>query len=150
MARSKKEKSSRVDCDCKKASKVNAPIILEDLIVKELTLSLEDGDMRKLSVRTDPTNEDSTCVKQKIRILDHPKNLIEVLHSRLAISQVLAGNNITTVPNQYRFTRTFLDEEGLHIFDLKSTELRHKTIADLILVMDRVVAYFGPKERLSK
>ena len=73
MARSKKEKSSRVDCDCKKASKVNAPIILEDLIVKELTLSLEDGDMRKLSVRTDPTNEDSTCVKQKIRILDHPK-----------------------------------------------------------------------------
>ena len=34
-------------------------------MVKELTLSLEDGDMRKLSVRTDPSNEDSTRIKQK-------------------------------------------------------------------------------------
>ena len=32
---------------------------------KELPLSLEDGDMRKLSVCTDPSNEDSTHVKQK-------------------------------------------------------------------------------------
>ena len=43
-------------------------------MVKELPLSLEDGDMRKLSVRTDTTIEDSTRVKRKIRILNHLKN----------------------------------------------------------------------------
>ena len=42
-------------------------------MVKELNFSLEDGDMRKLLVHTDLINEDSTCVKQKIRILDHQK-----------------------------------------------------------------------------
>ena len=82
--------------------------------------------------------------------MDHPKNHIEVLHARLAISQGLTGNNITTGPNQYHFTQTSLDGEALRIFDLKLTELRHKTVANLILVTDHVVTYFGPKECLSK
>ena len=119
-------------------------------MVKELPMSLDDGDMRKLSVRTDPTNEDSTCVKQKIRILDHPKNLLEVLRASFVIAQGLTGNNIKTETNQYRFTRTLLDWEALHIFDLKSTEFCHETVSNLILVMDHVVKYFGPKECLSK
>ena len=107
--------------------------------------SSSDDGMRELSVLTDPSNADSTRIKQKIRILDHPKNLIEVLRARLAISQGLTGNNITTGPNQYRFTWTFLDGEALRIFDLKSTELRHETVANLILVMYHVFTYFGPK-----
>ena len=82
--------------------------------------------------------------------MDHPKNLIKVLRVRLVIAQGLTGNNITTGPNQYRFTITFLDGEALRIFDLKSTELRHETVANLNLVMNHVVAYFGPKECLSK
>ena len=111
---------------------------------------LEDGGMRKLSVRTDPSNEDSNRIKRKILILDHPKNLIEVLHARLAIAQGLTGNSITTGPNQYRFTQTFLDMEALRIFNLKLTELRHKTVANLVLLMNHDVTYFGPKECLSK
>ena len=98
----------------------------------------------------DPSNEDSTRIKQKIRILDHSKILIEVICARLAISQGLRGNNITTGPNQYSVTQTFLDGEALRIFDLKSTEFRHETIANLTLVMNHAVAYFGPKECLSK
>ena len=90
----------------------------------------------------DPENEDSTCIKQKIRILDHLKNLIEVLHARLAIGQGLIFNNITIGPNESRLTRTFLDGEALHIFDLISTELRHETVANLIIVMNHVVTYF--------
>ena len=78
-------------------------------MVKELPVSLDNGGMHKLSVRTDPTNEDSTRVKQKNRILDHSKNLLEVLCARIAIAQVLTVNNITMVPKQYRFTQTFLD-----------------------------------------
>ena len=101
-------------------------------------------------MRADPANEDSTRIKQKIRIFDHPKNLIEVLRERLAIVQGLTGNKIATVTNQYRFTRTFLDGEALKHFDLKSTELRHESVANLIIVMNHVVAYFVPKECLSK
>ena len=115
-------------------------------MVKERPVSLDDGDMRELLVQTDPTNEDFTHVKQIISILDHPKNLLEVLRSRLAIAQGLIGNNITTGTNQYRFTQTFINGEALHNFDLNLTELRHEMVSDLILVMDHVVTYFGPKE----
>ena len=88
---------------------------------------------------------DSTRIKQKIHILDHPKNLIEVLRAGLAIYQGLTEKNITTGHNQYHFTQSFLDGEALHIFDLKSTELHHETVANLIIVMNHDVAYFGPK-----
>ena len=89
MESSERDKSTQVNYDLAKSRKVNVPIILEYLMVKKLPLSLEDGDMGKMSVLTDPTNEDLTCIKRKIRILDHPKNLIEYLHARLAISQGL-------------------------------------------------------------
>ena len=95
--------------------------------------------MRELSVLADTANKYSTKIKQNIRILDHPKNIIEVLRARLAIGQGITGNNITTGPSHYCFTRTFLAGEELHIFDLKSTELRHKTVANLSLVMNHVV-----------
>ena len=117
---------------------------------KEVKLSLEDSNIHKLSVLADLSNEDSTCIKRKISILDHPKNLIKVLRTRLVINQGLTGNNITTGPNQNCFTRTFLDREALCIFDLKSTELRHETVANLIIVKNHDVIYFGPKECLSK
>ena len=56
-----------------KARTVNAPISLEDLIVKELPLPLEGDGISELSVRMDPTNKDSTHVERKIRFLDHSK-----------------------------------------------------------------------------
>ena len=117
---------------------------------KEVQSSSQDSAICELSVLADPSNEHSTKIKQKICILDHPKNLIEVLHARLAIKTGLAGNSITTGPNQYCFTRTFLDGEALRIFDLKSTELVQQTVNNLKIVMNHVVAYFGPKECLSK
>ena len=88
---------------------------------KEVQLSTQDGAIRELSVLADPSNKQSTKIKQKIRILYHPKNLIEVLRARLAIKKGLTGNAITTGSNQYRFTRTFLDGEALRIFILKAT-----------------------------
>ena len=86
-----------------------------------MQLSTQDGSIRKLSVLADPSNKQSTKIKRKNRILDHPKNIIEFPRARLAIKQGLAGNAITTGPKQYRFTRTFLDGEALRIFDLKAT-----------------------------
>ena len=57
---------------------------------------------------------------------------------------------ITTGPNKYRFTRTFLDGDALRIFNRKVTELVQETAANLKIVMNHVVTYFGPKECLSK
>ena len=38
----------------------------------------------------------------------------------------------------------------MHIFNLKATELVQETAANLKIVMNHVVTYFGPKECLSK
>ena len=117
---------------------------------KEVLSSSQDGTIRELSVLSDPSNKQSTKIIQKIRILGHPKNLIKVLRARLAIKKGLIGNSITTRPNQYRFTRTFLDREALRIFDLKSTELVQEMDNNLKIVMNHIVTYFGPNECLSK
>ena len=101
MARSEQGKSTRLNHDCtKKMLGIPAPISLEDLMEKEMQSSTQDGAIRELSVLADPTNEQSTKIKQKIPILDHPKNLIKVLRARLAIEKGITGNNITTGPNQ--------------------------------------------------
>ena len=107
----------------KKRSSKSAPISLEDLMDKEVQSSSQDSAIRELSVLANPSTEHSTNIKRKIRILDHPKNLIKVLRERLAIEKGLIGNAITTGPKKYRFTRTFLEGEALRIFDLKLTEL---------------------------
>ena len=41
--------------------------------------STQDGAIRELSVLANPSNEQSTKIKQKIGIVDYPNNLIEVL-----------------------------------------------------------------------
>ena len=135
--RSEQVKSARSTCDAlKKRSSTSAPISLEDLIEKEVLRSSQDGTIRELSVLSDPSNKQSTKIIQKIRILGHPKNLIKVLRERLAIEKGLASNAITTGPNQYRFTRTFLKGEALRIFDLKATELVQEMAANLKIVMN--------------
>ena len=98
---------------------------------KEVQSSTQDGAIRELSVLADPTNEQSTKIKRKIRILNHPKNVIKVLRARLAIEKGITGNAITTGPNQCCFTRTFLDGEAFRIFNFKSMELRQETVLDL-------------------
>ena len=102
MARGNQGKSTRLNNDWTKARKgITAPISLKDLIKKEVKSSLQHGSIPEVPVLADPSNEDSNCIKQKIRIMDHPKNLIEVLCTRLAIAQGLTGNNTITGPNQY-------------------------------------------------
>ena len=116
---------------------------------KEVLSFSQDGNIRELSVLSDTSNGQSTKIKQKIRMLDHPKNLIEVLRARLAIEKGLISNAITTGPNKFRFARTFLEGGALRIFDLKATELGQETAANLKIVMNHDVTYFGPNECLS-
>ena len=151
IMRSEHAKSSRSSRDApNKRSSTSAPISLEDLMDKEVLSSSQDGNIRDLSVLSDPANKKSTQIKQRIRMLDHPMNLIEVLRARLAIEKGLIGNAITTGPNKFFFTRTFLEGEALRIFNLKATELGQETDANLKTVLNHVVSYFGPNECLSK
>ena len=46
---------------------------MEDLMIKYLPLSLDDGEMRKLSVHTDPINEDSTTLSEKYVFWNTPE-----------------------------------------------------------------------------
>ena len=94
MAHGEQVKYTRVNPDWTKERKVTGTISLEKLMEKEVQSSLKDCAIREMSVLADPANEDSTHTNRKIRILDHTKNLIEVLRARLAIAQGLTGNNI--------------------------------------------------------
>ena len=74
MARGEQGKSTQINHDWTKERKgITEPIILKGLMEKEVQSSLQYGVIRELSVLADPSNEDSTCIKGKIRILDHPK-----------------------------------------------------------------------------
>ena len=80
--RSEQAKSAQSSRDAlKKRSSTSAPIGLEDLMDKEVLSSSQDGDIRDLSVLSDPSNKQSTKIKQIIHMLDHLKNLIEVLQA---------------------------------------------------------------------
>ena len=80
--RSEQAKSSRSSRgEANKHSSTIAPISLEDLMDKEGLLSSQGSDIRDLLVLFDPSNKKSTKIKQRIHMLDHPKNLIEVLRA---------------------------------------------------------------------
>ena len=80
--RSEQAKSSRSSCGKpKKDTSTSAPISLEDLMDKEVLSSSQNGKIRELSVLSDPSNEKSTKINQRIKILAHPKNLMEVLRA---------------------------------------------------------------------
>ena len=77
---SEQAKSTRPSRDAlKKRSSTSAPISLEDLMDKEMQSSSQYVAIRELSVLADRSNEHIIKIKQKIRILDNPKNIIEVL-----------------------------------------------------------------------
>ena len=87
--RSEQAKSSRCSRgEPKKMSSTSAPISPEDLMDKEVLSSSQDGEIRELLVLSDPSNDKSTKIKQRIKILAHPKNLMEVLRARVAIEKV--------------------------------------------------------------
>ena len=108
--------SGSIHGEAKKVPRAIAPISLEDMMDKEVLSSSKDGKIRELSVLSDPSNDNSTKIKQRIKILTHPKNLMKVLRARVAIEKGLIGNAINNGPNGFCFTKSFLDGEALRIF----------------------------------
>ena len=72
--RSEQAKSSQsIRGEAKKHLSTIAPISLEELMDKEMLSSSQDGEIRELSLLSDPSNDKSTKIKQRIKILAHPK-----------------------------------------------------------------------------
>ena len=112
---SKKDRSSRVNNYWPKGRVV--PFSIEDVLEKRDQTHKDSEEMRELTIRTDPTDDTSLRIKQRIKVLDNPDRVLDVLKAREAIKEGLVGNNITTGPNQYRYTRSFLAGEALRVFN---------------------------------
>ncbi len=110
------------------------PLTIEDILKVEKSYNKEDATIRKMSMRTDPTNEASPTIKRHFRPLDNPMKILEVLQATLVIKSGLPGNNITTGPNQYAYWRQCLAGEALRKFNQFTTNVRNEMAANLLLV----------------
>ena len=115
---SRKEKSGRTPNDWQKGRVV--PISIKDVLEKRESVNKDSEEMRELTIRTDPTDENSLRIKRRIKVLDNPTRVLDVLKAREAIKEGLVGNHITQGPNQYRYTRSFLAGEALRVFNEKA------------------------------
>jgi hypothetical protein len=55
------------------------PIMIEEILDGAPTFSKYDLTIRKMIMRTDPTNESSPVIKRKFKPLDNPSNVLDVL-----------------------------------------------------------------------
>jgi hypothetical protein len=72
------------------------PIIIVDILARATRISNSDYVIREMEVRTDPLNEASPRIKWKIRPLDNPSSVLEVLCGILVNKEGVTGNNVTT------------------------------------------------------
>ena len=73
-----------------------------------------------------------------------------VLKAIVNIKAGVRGNNITTGPNQYFYWRGCLNGEALRKFDEFATQVGTETTANLVLVEQRLVKEFAPKDVLTR
>jgi len=126
------------------------PITIEDILEEEKPFDKEDLNVREMSMRTDPTNSDSPTIKRRFRPLDNPTRILEVLQATVIIKAGVAGNNITTGPNQYAYWRQCLAGEALRKFNEFATNIGNETSNNLVLVEQRLVSGFTTKDVLSR
>jgi hypothetical protein len=77
-------------------------------------------------MRTDPTNEQSPTIKRRLRPLNNPTKMLEVLQATLIIISSVLGNNVTTGPNQYAYWRQCLAGEALRKFNKFATNIGNR------------------------
>ena len=75
------------------------------------------------SLRTDPTDADSSTYKKYVRVLDGSENPRTVLKWAADTAQVLRGLNVTNGPNQYQMLGDQMTSSALAIFRQKAETL---------------------------
>ena len=101
-------------------------------------------------MRTNPTDDSSPLIKRKFIPLDNPATILEVLKATLNIKAGVRGNNVTTGPNQYAYWRACLGGEALRKFNEFMATVGTETTANLILVEQRLVREFAPRDVLTR
>ena len=145
---SKKETSSGPKVDWPKSQVV--PISIVNVLEKRETVHKDLEEMWELTIRTDPADKLSLCIKLCVKVLDNPNTVLDVLKAREAIKEGLLGNNITSGPNQYCYRRSFLAGKALRLFNEKAASHTGKMVNHLTIPMNEVVTLFTPRECLSK
>ena len=103
-----------------------------------------------MTVRVNPADDSSPLLKRKFIPLDNPSTVLEVLQATANIKVGVKGNNVTTGPNQYAYWRGCLADEALRKFNDFATNVGSETVLNLIIVEQRLVAEFAPKDVLTK
>jgi hypothetical protein len=76
--------------------KRQGPIMIEEILDGAPTFSKYNLTIRKMMMRTGPTNESSPVIKRKFKPLDNPSNVLDVPQGVLLIKEGVVGNNVTT------------------------------------------------------
>ncbi len=124
--------------------------MIEDIMAPEKVFKKDDLEVREMSMRTNPTDDSSPLIKRKFIPLDNPATILEVLKATLNIKAGVRGNNVTTGPNQYAYWRACLGGEALRKFNEFSTTVGTETTGNLVLVEQRLVREFAPRDVLTR
>jgi hypothetical protein len=151
MKHSKKEKKPKGFAMGKNDDRKRlGPIMIEEILEGTPEFSKYDLTIRELIIRTEPTNDASPVIKRKFKPLDNPSSVLEVLQGMLLIKEGVIGNNVTTGPLMYRYWRGCLTGTALNKFNEFTLAVGNETGANLILVEQRLVAFFAPREVLRQ
>jgi hypothetical protein len=114
------------------------------------TFSKYDLTIREMIMRTDPTNESSPVIKRKLKRLDNPSNVLDVLQEVLLIKEGVIGNNVTAGPSQHRCWRGCPAGTSLEKFNECTQGVGNESAANLFTVEQRLITFFAPREVLCQ
>ena len=120
------------------------PITIEDIFRTMETSEYNKNDIcvRKISIRTEPTNNKSPTVKSKFVLLDIPSSIYEVILAINKIEQGIKGNNITKGENMFSFFGQCLEGEAKRQFEVLKAKKASLTTNTLTAVKKELVEYF--------
>jgi hypothetical protein len=130
--------------------KRQGPIMIEEILDGAPTFSKYDLTIREITMRTDPTNESSPVTQRKLKQLDNPSNVLDVLQAVLLIKEGVVGNNVTTGPLQPGCWCGCLTGTGLDKFNEHALAVGNETAANLHAVEQRLITFFAPREVLCQ
>ena len=126
------------------------PITIEEILADAPQFSKYDTTIREMTLRTEPTNENSPVIKQKFKPLDNPTRVLEVLQGLAVIKAGVIGNNVTTGPLMYAYWKGCLTGTALRKFEEFAAAIGTETAAHLIAVEQQLVKFFAPREVLAQ
>jgi hypothetical protein len=122
------------------------PIMIDEIMREEPSYSKSDASVREMMIRTDPQDDASPVIKRRFKPLDNPPTMLELIKGIQVIKEGVAGNNVTTGPNQHNCWRGCLTGAALAKFNMCATQVGNETVPNLAQVERRLTGCFAPRE----